>query len=94
MATQINLKKGAALQKSYLGFSWTTFFFGFFVPLFRGDVMWFIGMLLLSIFTFGLAQFVMCFLYNGIYTKKLLSDGFEPADAYTEGLLKTKGYIK
>ncbi|MCI7223628.1 MULTISPECIES: HrgC protein [Fusobacterium] len=93
MATAVTLKKGMAIQKSYVGFSWTTFFFGFFVPLFRGDMAWFIVMLILSLCTLGLAQFVMCFLYNGIYTKKLLSQGFEPADNYSEGLLRAKGYI-
>ncbi len=32
-------------KESYVGFSWTTFFFGPFVPLFRGDFKWFFIML-------------------------------------------------
>lgn len=93
MATAITLKKGNIIQKSYVGFSWTTFFFGFFVPLFRGDIMWFIVFLILNILTAFIAQLILCFLYNGIYTKNKLKEGFVPADSYSEGILRTKGYI-
>ena len=64
MATTIQLEKNGALKKSYLGFSWTTFFFGFFVPLFRGDAMWFIVMLILNACTLCMAQLILSFLYN------------------------------
>lgn len=30
MAVEINLQKGDMVKKGFLGFSWTTFFFGFF----------------------------------------------------------------
>ena len=43
MAIQINLEKYGHKKKGFLGFSWTAFFFNFFVPLFRLD---FIGFLI------------------------------------------------
>ena len=43
MAIEINLEKYGHKKKGFLGFSWTAFFFNFFVPLFRLD---FIGFLI------------------------------------------------
>ena len=60
------------------GFSWTTFFFGFFVPLFRGDIKYFLIMLLLAIFTYGISYFIFPFFYNGIYLRNLLENGWKP----------------
>ncbi|AVQ21702.1 HrgC protein [Fusobacterium necrophorum subsp. funduliforme] len=93
MAKVIQLEKNGALKKSCVGFSWTTFFFGFFVPLFRGDAMWFIVMLILNICTLCVAQLILSFLYNSIYTKNLLRDGYKPADSYSENILRRRGYI-
>ena len=72
MAQMIVLEKNGIQKKSFIGFSWTTFFFGFFVPLIRGDIKWFLIMLILSFLSFGLAQFILCFLYNKCYTVNLL----------------------
>ena len=43
MAIEVNLEKYGHKKKGFLGFSWTVFFFNFFVPLFRLD---FIGFLI------------------------------------------------
>lgn len=47
----LNLQSpNAGVKQVKVGFSWTTFFFGFFVPLFRGDIKWFLIMLLTQSF--------------------------------------------
>lgn len=80
-------------KKAKIGFSWTTFFFGFFVPLFRGDAKWTIVMLLAGIFTALLANILLSFLYNRFYICDLLSNGFRPADDSSEHALRSNGFI-
>ena len=41
MAIEVNLEKYGHKKKGFLGFSWTAFFFNFFVPLFRLDFLGF-----------------------------------------------------
>ncbi|WZL16808.1 MAG: DUF2628 domain-containing protein [Lactobacillus kefiranofaciens] len=74
------------------------FFFGFWVPLFRGDWKWLIIMLLLDligIFTFGVvttvANIVMSFLYNKLYIQDLIANGFKPSDQASVNILQQKG---
>ena len=93
MAQMIVLEKNGIQKKSFIGFSWTTFFFGFFVPLIRGDIKWFLIMLILSFLSFGLAQFILCFLYNKFYTVNVLEKGYSPADEFSRSILKIKGII-
>lgn len=74
------------------GFSWTSFFFGLFVPLLRGDLKWgiiiFVLQLLAGAFTFGLGVFVVSFIfacfYNKIYIKGLLEKGYKPSEEFKE----------
>ena len=69
------------LNKSgFIGYSWTYFFFGFFVPIFRGEIG--IGLMhpIFSIITFGLFHLIMPFLYNRQYTTRLLTSGWKLND--------------
>lgn len=94
MAVPVNLVKDDVRVTGYVGFSWTVFFFGFFVPLFRGDWKWFLIMFFIGVPTFGLVNLAFCFLYNGIYTRSLLEDkGYRPADDYSKRILADEGLI-
>lgn len=62
------------------GFSWTVFFFGALVPLFRGDIKWFLIMLFSGMFTFGLSNIVFIFIYNQKYIEDLLEKGYSFVD--------------
>ncbi|MDK2802113.1 MAG: DUF2628 domain-containing protein [Oscillospiraceae bacterium] len=58
------------------GFSWTTFFFGFWVPLFRGDVKYLLIMIILNVVTIGLSNLVFSFIYNRLYQEDLVKQGY------------------
>ena len=67
-----------------LGFSWTMFFFGVFVPLFRGDWKGFLSILGVefvlavtgAIFIMPLVMLGLSFLYNKLYAKDLYDKGY------------------
>lgn len=59
------------------GFSFTTFFFGYWVPILRGDAKWAIIMFLLTFLTLGISQIVFAFIYNKIYRNEKIKEGYE-----------------
>lgn len=81
------------LKTVKLGFSWTTLFFGLFVPLLRGDFKWAAIMLVLAIITCGISWLVMPFIYNKKYVQDLLSKGYVPADDIAKSNLAKKGIM-
>lgn len=85
----INLKHTATglIKESPEGFSWTTFFFGAFVSMFRG--MW--GAAAICLFTGGLANFYYMFKINKLYAVKLLENGYKPASQLDTDKLKAMG---
>lgn len=94
MGMKVNLRDSAGqFRRTKVGFSWTTLFFGFLVPIVRGDFKWTLIMFCASVLTFGLAQIVMAFTYNRTYIRGLLSDGFFPADNASKFVLIEKGFI-
>lgn len=128
MVATINLKKDNLIKKGFVGFSWTTLFFGFLVPIIRDDVRWAIVMFislccyyflvgaiidgmfpdidkipdddLIVIFLvvflgniINIVNIIIAFVYNKHYTAKLLEDGYEPADEYSRGILRSRGMI-
>jgi hypothetical protein len=66
-----------AIKEAPVGFSWTVFFFAFFPPLFRGDWKWFAIIFLLACFTMGLSNLVFMFIYNKLYIKDLIGEGYK-----------------
>ena len=79
---RVNLKhKDSGLNKpGYVGYCWTYFFFSFFVPIFRGEILIGVLHLVFSIVTFGLFQLVIPFLYNKQFTSRLLTSGWTLSD--------------
>ncbi|MCM3214004.1 DUF2628 domain-containing protein [Niallia taxi] len=86
---------GGVTKNVKVGFSWTTFFFGFFPALFRGDLKWAVIMLVveavLGSFTLGIGAWisgvVFAFVYNKIYIKELIEKGYSPANEEARTLL-------
>ncbi|WP_221792728.1 hypothetical protein [Aquisediminimonas sediminicola] len=67
-------------KNGFYGFSPTYLCFGWFVPLFRGEIGIAALHLLFSIVTFGLWQIIAAFIYNRQYTARLLTNGWVLAD--------------
>nr|WP_157336552.1 DUF2628 domain-containing protein [Paenibacillus lutrae] len=89
------------MKEVKVGFSWTTFFFGFFPALFRGDLKWaaimFLISLILGAFTIGfgaaVSGIVFSFVYNKIYIKELIEKGYRPANEEARAILENKAIV-
>ena len=83
MATSVVIRHAPSglTRKGYVGFSWTYLFFGWFVPLFRGELGVAAFHLLFTIVTGGLWQLIVCFLYNRQYMTRMLTSGWVLADS-------------
>jgi len=99
---KVLLKTSGGLTKQVkVGFSWTTFFFGFLPALFRGDLKWAVIMLIieavLGSFTLGIGAFVagivFSFIYNKIYIRELIEKGYQPANDESRALLENISII-
>jgi len=64
------------LKSGFYGFSWTFLFFGWFVPLFRGELLIALLHFTITVITIGLWQIIFAFLYNKQYTSRLLEKGY------------------
>ena len=105
MAVEVNLEKYEHRKKGFIGFSWTAFFFNFFVPIFRLDFIGFlifvspyllIIIMLLFIFIIGsndgniIIAFIVLFGIFKLITRLIFP--FIYNSFYTKNLLK-KGYL-
>ena len=85
MATAIIIQNptNGLTRMGYFGFSWTYLFFGWMVPLFRGELGVAALHFLFTICTFYVWQIVAAFLYNKQYMTRMLEKGYilkdEPA---------------
>ena len=98
---KINLQNESTMKtkQAKIGYSWTFFFWAWFVPLIRGDWKWFlitfIVTLILAYTTMGvgevIAQIIFAYFYNKLYIKDLLENGYTPADEFTDKAIKGAG---
>ncbi|MFM8546606.1 MAG: hypothetical protein ACKODB_03140 [Betaproteobacteria bacterium] len=68
------------VRPGYFGFSWTFLFFGWWVPLFRGELGAAALHFLFTLVTFGLWQLILAFLYNRQFMMRMLEKGYVLAD--------------
>jgi hypothetical protein len=78
----VTITNGHSTKQVPEGFSWTTFFFGFFPALFRGDVKWAAIILAAALCTFGIAPTIIAFFYNARYLEEKLDNGWKLVDRY------------
>jgi hypothetical protein len=78
MATPITIKheQSGMMKKGYYGFSWTYLFWGWLVPIIRGEMGIGALHLLFTICTVGFWQLIMCFLYNKQYMTRMFTTGW------------------
>ncbi len=69
------------VKNGYVGWSWSYLVFGWFVPVYRGEIAVGLFHFVLTCFTFGLFQIIMSFLYNKQYMTRLLTEGWVLADS-------------
>ena len=92
-------KDTGVVKECVTGYSWTSFFFGWFVPLLRGDIKWaaiVFAVFALLIWTgFGplLVAPVFGFFYNKLYIKDLVEKGYTHIDEAGKYYLVSNGII-
>jgi hypothetical protein len=91
---KVTLRHSSGVTKRVkVGFSWTFFFFGLWVVLFRGDFKNFFRIWGLGIITLGIYYIISCWTYNKRYTEDLLVKGFSPVDDLAKNVLISRGLI-
>lgn len=78
MADTVQLRhpQSGLIKTGIYGFSWTTLFFSGFPALLRGDLVTGVLVLILSFSSFWLVSIIWAFLYNRVYTTRLLEAGY------------------
>lgn len=83
MATKVIIQHpiNGLTKNGYYGYSWTYLFFGWFVPLFRGELGVAALHLLFAVFTLGMWQIIVSFLYNKQYMTRMIEKGYVLKDS-------------
>lgn len=78
MANEVHLRHPTTgvIEKGLYGYSWTTFLFGPFPALFRRDYATFFILLVLCALFGIFTSFGFAFVYNKMYTRKLIEQGY------------------
>ena len=71
---KVKNKNSGVTKNAILGWSWTYLYFGFLVPIVRGEITIALLHLILTFFTAGLFQFIWSFLYNKQHFERLLEN--------------------
>jgi hypothetical protein len=82
-AKPFDMKNPVTGQKKtgYYGYSWTYLLFGWWVPLLRGELGVAALHLLFSVFTLGVWQFIVSFMFNKQYTNRKITEGYRFNDS-------------
>lgn len=93
--TKVNLvnEKTGISKEVPVGYSWITIAVGFFLPIYRGDLKWFVFYFLTAILTYGLGPIILAFFYNKNYIQHLIEKGYSPANDSSKQLLIQKNII-
>lgn len=81
------------IRTAPVGFSWTVLLFCFLPPLFRKDWLGAVIILVLAILTWTLSDWVFAFIYNKMYVKRLIADGFQVESADRDIELVSKALL-
>ena len=77
---KVKHNESGIIKHCFVGYSWTYFCFGFFVPIFRGEISIGVFHFILSLVTLGIFQLIMPFLYNKQYSTRLLNNSWSLND--------------
>lgn len=88
MATVVMMQhpETGIIKKGFWGISWTTFFFGGFPALCRGQILIGFIFIILHSFTFCISGIIWAFIYNKKYTQELFSQGYKFADSESKNI--------
>ncbi|WP_409296616.1 hypothetical protein V1498_01775 [Peribacillus sp. SCS-26] len=91
---KVRLKnKAGVVKEATVGFSWTTFFFGGWVAMFRGHWGEVLKWVFLNPITFGIWGLIQCWTANKKTIHSLLERGYEPASEDQRELLVERNIV-
>jgi hypothetical protein len=65
------------VKNGYVGYSWSYLIFGWFVPIYRGEIGIGVLHLIVALISIGLSQLIFPFIYNRQYMNRMLTSGWQ-----------------